>query len=95
MAIISIAKSLPLPQIAETQRYADMAAKQVIIEYDTKDLGPPIITVEQAVENSSYFEVPPEMYPKEVGDFSKGMAEADHRIPPTEVFFSSTTFQNF
>jgi len=27
-----------------------MAAKQVIIEYDTKDLSPPVLTVEQAVE---------------------------------------------
>jgi len=60
MTITSIAKSLPLPQIAETQRYADMAAKQVIIEYDTEDLGPLIITAEQAVEKSSYFDVPPE-----------------------------------
>ena len=86
MTIISIAKSLPLPQIAETQRYADMAAKQVIIEYDTEDLSPSIITAEQAVEKSSYFDVPPELYPKEVGDVSKGMAEADHKIPSTEVF---------
>ncbi|ONM52813.1 Aldehyde oxidase/xanthine dehydrogenase molybdopterin binding protein [Zea mays] len=71
--------------IAETQRYADMAAKQVVIEYDTEDLSPPIITVEQAVEKSSYFDVPPEFYPKEVGDVSKGMAEADHKIPSTEA----------
>ncbi|KAF8655092.1 hypothetical protein HU200_061223 [Digitaria exilis] len=75
--------------IAETQRYADMAAKQVIIEYDTEDLGPPILTVEEAVEKSSYFEVPPDLYPKEVGDVSKGMSEADHRIPSTEVKLAS------
>ncbi|CAD6220310.1 unnamed protein product [Miscanthus lutarioriparius] len=75
--------------IAETQRYADMAAKQVIIEYDTEDLSPPIITVEQAVEKSSYFDVPPELYPEEVGDVSKGMAEADHKIPSTEVKLAS------
>ncbi|CAL5079749.1 unnamed protein product [Urochloa decumbens] len=75
--------------IAETQRYADMAAKQVIIEYDTNGLSPPILTVEQAVENSSYFKVPPELYPTEVGDISKGMAEADHKIPSTEVKLAS------
>nr|CAB3452603.1 unnamed protein product [Digitaria exilis] len=75
--------------IAETQRYADMAAKQVIIEYDTEDLGPPILTVEEAVEKSSYFEVPPDLYPKEVGDVSKGMSEADDRIPSTEVKLAS------
>ncbi|CAL5089863.1 unnamed protein product [Urochloa decumbens] len=75
--------------IAETQRYADLAAKQVIIEYDTKDLRPPILTVEQAVENSSYFSVPSEFYPKEVGDVSRGMAEADHKIQAAEVKLSS------
>jgi hypothetical protein len=63
-----------------------MAAKQVIIEYDTKGLRPPILTVDQAVANSSYFKVPPELYPTEVGDVSKGMAEADYKIPSAEVF---------
>ncbi|CAN6213746.1 unnamed protein product [Urochloa humidicola] len=75
--------------IAETQRYADMAAKQVIIEYDTNGLNPPILTVEQAVKNNSYFKVPPELYPREVGDISKGMAEADHKILSTEVKLAS------
>nr|CAB3452602.1 unnamed protein product [Digitaria exilis] len=75
--------------IAETQRYAVMAAKQVIVEYDTEGLSPPILTVEQAVENSSYFSVPSEYYPNEVGDVSKGMAEADHKIPAAEVKFAS------
>ncbi|CAM0943301.1 unnamed protein product [Alopecurus aequalis] len=75
--------------VAETQRYADLAQKQVIIEYDTEDLKPPILTVEQAVQNNSYFNVPPEIYPKQVGDFSKGMAEADHKILATEVKLAS------
>ncbi|KAM3214809.1 hypothetical protein ACQJBY_067023 [Aegilops geniculata] len=75
--------------IAETQRYANLAGKQVVVEYDTKDLKPPILTVEQAVQNNSYFEVPPEMYPKQVGDFWKGMAEADHKILSTEVKLAS------
>ena len=82
---IDITEIWTLPQLAETQRYANMARKQVVIEYDTTDLKPPILTVEQAVQNNSYFEVPPEMYPKQVGDFSKGMAEADHKILSTEV----------
>ncbi|CAN6180236.1 unnamed protein product [Urochloa humidicola] len=75
--------------IAETQRHADMAAKQAVIEYDTEDLKPPILTVEQAVENNSYFNVPDAFYPKQVGDFSKGMAEADHKILSTEVKLAS------
>ncbi|KAK3126803.1 hypothetical protein QOZ80_7AG0563060 [Eleusine coracana subsp. coracana] len=75
--------------IAETQRYADMAAKQVIVEYDTVDLNAPILTMEQAVQNESYFDVPPSFYPKQVGDYSKGMAEADHKILSTEVKLAS------
>ncbi|XBI04139.1 hypothetical protein VPH35_132476 [Triticum aestivum] len=61
--------------IAETQRYANLAGKQEVVEYDTKDLKPPILTVEQTVQHSSYFEVPPEKYPKQVGEFFKGMAK--------------------
>jgi hypothetical protein len=68
-----------------------MAAKQAIIEYDKSDLGPAIVTVEQAVENNSYIKVPPDLYPKEVGDVAKGMAEADHVIPSAEV--CSITFR--
>ncbi|XP_037464998.1 putative aldehyde oxidase-like protein isoform X1 [Triticum dicoccoides] len=75
--------------IAETQRYANLAGKHVVVEYDTKGLKPPILTVEQAVQNNSYFEVPPGKYPKQVGDFSKGMAQADHKILSTEVKLAS------
>ncbi|PUZ69266.1 hypothetical protein GQ55_2G094000 [Panicum hallii var. hallii] len=75
--------------IAETQRYADMAAKQVVVEYDIVDLKPPILTLEQAVQNNSYFNVPAVFYPKQVGDFSMGMAEADHKILSTEVKLAS------
>ena len=32
-----------------------------------------------------FFEVPPFLYPKHVGDISKGMAEADHKILSAEV----------
>ncbi|KAG2641363.1 hypothetical protein PVAP13_2KG177800, partial [Panicum virgatum] len=75
--------------IAETQRYADMAAKQVVVEYDILDLKPPILTMEQAVQNNCYFNVPSVFYPKQVGDFSMGMAEADHKILSTEVKLAS------
>jgi xanthine dehydrogenase molybdopterin-binding subunit B len=66
-----------------------MAAKQVVVEYDIVDLKPPILTVEQAVQNNSYFNVPAVFYPKQVGDFSMGMAEADHKILSTEVKLAS------
>ncbi|KAL8144073.1 hypothetical protein V2J09_017105 [Rumex salicifolius] len=66
--------------IAETQKQADLAANLAVVEYDTEGLDPPILTVEEAVEKSSFFQVPPFLNPKQVGDFSKGMDEADHKI---------------
>lgn len=50
-----------------------------------KDLEPPILTVEEAVRRSSFIDVPPFLYPKQVGDISKGMVEADHKIISAEV----------
>lgn len=56
-----------------------------IVDYETEGLGPPILTVEEAFERSSFFEVPSYMYPAQVGNFSKGMSEADHKILSAEV----------
>uniref|UniRef100_A0A0D3GPL5 aldehyde oxidase n=1 Tax=Oryza barthii TaxID=65489 RepID=A0A0D3GPL5_9ORYZ len=78
--------------IAETQRYADMAAKQAVVEYTTDGLKAPILIVEQAVQSNSYFQVPPERAPKQVGDFSNGMAEADHKIMSEEFVIGVTNF---
>ncbi|VAI22974.1 unnamed protein product [Triticum turgidum subsp. durum] len=36
--------------IAETQKYAYMAAKQAVIEYSTEKLEPPILTIEDAIQ---------------------------------------------
>lgn len=58
-----------------------------MVNYDFQNLGQPILTVEEAVKQSSYFEVPPQLSPRQVGDFSKGMAEADHKILSAEVLF--------
>ncbi|KAG9445197.1 hypothetical protein H6P81_016537 [Aristolochia fimbriata] len=66
--------------VAETQKCANMAASQAIVDYGTGDLGQPILTVEEAVERSSFFEIPPFLCPQPVGDFSKGMEEAEHRV---------------
>jgi hypothetical protein len=65
-----------------------MAAKQAIVEYSTEDLESPILTVEDAVENNSYFDIPSEYNPKPVGDFTKGMEEADLKIFSAEVSVS-------
>ncbi|KAL0460861.1 UNVERIFIED_CONTAM: Indole-3-acetaldehyde oxidase [Sesamum latifolium] len=43
----------------------------------------------EAVKKSSFFDVPPHSSPKEVGDFSKGMAEADHKILSAEINLGS------
>lgn len=56
------------------------------VEYDTEGLDP-IVTVEEAVERSSFFDIPPEITPVGVGDFSQGMSEADHQILSEEVLF--------
>lgn len=62
-----------------------MASNLVAVDYDMENLEPPILTVEEAVKRSSFFEVPPFFYPKQVGDVSKGMAEADHKILSAKV----------
>lgn len=59
------------------------------VDYETQGLDPPILTVEEAVENSSFFDTfppyEPHLKPEMVGDFTKGMAEADHKILSQEV----------
>ncbi|OIT29691.1 PREDICTED: abscisic-aldehyde oxidase-like [Nicotiana attenuata] len=75
--------------VADTQRSADVAAATALVEYDTVNVNSPILTVEEAVEKSSFFHIPPFLYPKQVGDFSKGMAEADHKILSAEVRLGS------
>ncbi|XP_060197137.1 abscisic-aldehyde oxidase-like isoform X2 [Lycium barbarum] len=75
--------------VAESQKSADVAASMAIVEYDAENIDSPILTVEEAVQKSSFFQVPPFLYPKEVGDFSKEMAEADHKILSAEVRLGS------
>nr|GMD24413.1 abscisic-aldehyde oxidase-like [Ipomoea batatas] len=55
-------------------------------------VDPPILTVEDAVKKSSFFEVPPMLIPERVGDFSKGMAEADHKILSAKISLGSQYF---
>lgn len=62
-----------------------MAANSAIVDYSIEDLEPPILSVEDAVERSSFSEVPPFLCPNQVGDVSKGMSEADHKILSAEV----------
>ncbi|KVH90442.1 [2Fe-2S]-binding [Cynara cardunculus var. scolymus] len=87
-AVVSF-RDIPKGGVADTQKNADVAADTAIVDYDIKDLEPPILTVEQAVEKSSFFEVPSFLYPSHIGDFSKGMAEADHHIHSAEIKLGS------
>ncbi|WVY91568.1 hypothetical protein V8G54_037082 [Vigna mungo] len=75
--------------VADTQKVADKAANSAVVDYDTENLEPPILSVEDAVERSSFFEVPPFLYPEHVGDISKGMAEAEHKILSAEMKLGS------
>ena len=62
-----------------------MTAELAAVEYDIEGLDAPILSVEEAVEKSSFFEHSPYYKLREVRDFSKGMAEADHKILSVEV----------
>ncbi|XP_021892559.1 abscisic-aldehyde oxidase-like isoform X3 [Carica papaya] len=75
--------------VADSQKHADIAANLVIIDYDTENLEPPILSVEKAVEKSSFFEVPAFFYPSQVGDLSRGMAEAEYKILSSEIRIGS------
>ncbi|KAJ8458929.1 hypothetical protein OPV22_031855 [Ensete ventricosum] len=75
--------------VAETQRHANMAARQANVQYSTENLEPPILSIEEAVRRRSFFDVPPVVYPQKVGDLSKGMAEAEHKILSAEVKLGS------
>ncbi|KAF2299856.1 hypothetical protein GH714_004853 [Hevea brasiliensis] len=70
--------------VADTQKHADVASSIAVVDYDLENLDRPILTVEQAIKRSSLFEVPSFIYPKQIGDVSKGMAEADHKIISAE-----------
>ncbi|GFP97194.1 indole-3-acetaldehyde oxidase [Phtheirospermum japonicum] len=72
--------------VADTQRHANIAARTAVVDYDTDGLDPPILTVEEAVE---FFDVPSHLRPEKVGDFSKGMAEADHKVLSEEMRLGS------
>lgn len=65
-----------------------MAADLAVVDYDTDNLEAPILSVENALERSSFFEVPSFLSPEQIGDLSKGMAEADQHIKAAQVPFA-------
>ncbi|KAK0604647.1 hypothetical protein LWI29_017802 [Acer saccharum] len=75
--------------VADTQKNADRAANVAVVNYDMGNLELPILSVEEAIKRSSLFEVPPFLYPNQIGDISKGMDEADHKIISAEIKLGS------
>ncbi|XP_048324777.2 indole-3-acetaldehyde oxidase isoform X1 [Ziziphus jujuba] len=75
--------------VADTQKLADMAANSAVVSYGMENLEPPILSVEEAVKRSSFFDVPPFFRGKPVGDISKGMDEADNKIVSAEIRLGS------
>lgn len=76
-------------QVAETQKLANMAAAQAVVSYSTDNSEAPILSVDEAVQRSNFFEVPAFLTPKPVGNFSSGMDRADLKILSAEVFLNS------
>eukprot|EP00252_Welwitschia_mirabilis_P005228 TRINITY_DN1571_c0_g1_i1.p1 TRINITY_DN1571_c0_g1~~TRINITY_DN1571_c0_g1_i1.p1 ORF type:complete len:1281 (+),score=269.60 TRINITY_DN1571_c0_g1_i1:1241-5083(+) len=75
--------------VANTWHEAKVAANKVKVHYDTETLGPPILTVDDAIAKESFHQVPGWCSPKPVGDFQKGMMDADHKIESAEVKIGS------
>ena len=62
-----------------------MAAEYAVVDYDTDNLDEPILSVEDAVKRSSFFDVPSFLIPEKVGDILQGMAEADYHVNAAQV----------
>ncbi|XBI55091.1 hypothetical protein VPH35_036980 [Triticum aestivum] len=75
--------------VAETRNFANIAAKRAVVTYSTETLDSPVLSIEEAVRRCSYFETPPFLLPQNIGDFSKGMEEADQKIYSAEVKLNS------
>ncbi|XP_031475190.1 indole-3-acetaldehyde oxidase-like isoform X1 [Nymphaea colorata] len=75
--------------VADRQKDACIAAENAMVCYDTENLEPPILSVEEAISRSSFFQPPAFFSPEHIGDFSKGMSEADHKIHSAEVEIGS------
>ncbi|XVF47063.1 hypothetical protein PTKIN_Ptkin03bG0078900 [Pterospermum kingtungense] len=75
--------------VADTQKHADLAANMAVVDYDKENLQTPILSIEEAVERRSFFELPNSPYPLQLGYFSKGMAAADNQILSAQVKLGS------
>lgn len=82
-------------QVADTAEHAWKAAAKVIVGYDTTTVGPPVLSVEDAINQNSYHQLhwlaSNSMYP--VGDIVNGFAGADLIIEGAEVHMFMILFQ--
>nr|GEU89032.1 abscisic aldehyde oxidase 3 [Tanacetum cinerariifolium] len=65
------AKGVNLIFELKVAQIVDVAAGNAIVGYNMEDLESFILTMEQAVGRSSFFEVPSILYPSQIGDFAK------------------------
>lgn len=75
--------------VAHTQKNTTRAAKLAVIDHEMENLELLILSVEEAVKQSSLFKIFPHWYPKQVGDITKGMDDADHKILSVEIKLGS------
>ncbi|CAA7388130.1 unnamed protein product [Spirodela intermedia] len=76
--------------VAETQRAANAIARKAEVVYEGEITGPPpIMSVEEAVERNSLFDMPPFLQPASVGDFDQAMEEADRKILSAQIVLGS------
>ncbi|XP_031475664.1 indole-3-acetaldehyde oxidase-like isoform X3 [Nymphaea colorata] len=75
--------------VADTRKGACIAAENVNVCYDTENLEPPVLSIEEAVSKSSFYQNPSFYHPEKFGNFSDGMSLADHKIHSAEVEMGS------
>jgi xanthine dehydrogenase molybdopterin-binding subunit B len=92
---LSAFKTCVSEQVADTAEHARKAAAKVVVGYDTTMVGPPVLSIEDAINQNSYHQLHwlalNSMYP--VGDILNGFAGADLIIEGAEVHMFRILFQ--
>lgn len=73
--------------MADSDQHASDAAAKVHVVYDTEVLGPPILSIEDAVARDSFISLPPFVTSglSSVGDAAQALSQAEERIENAEV----------
>lgn len=70
-------------KVADSPAHAQDAASKVTVEYNMDGLGLPVLSIEEAVAQNSFFSLPPAT--TVVGDVGKGFSDAHQIIADVEV----------